>query len=164
MPPLSANDPDSKVSTGIMLSDVIGKAQDIAIFSGLTRDIDSVADRIDDSSKNATILAPSNNVMRSLKRKPWEDPKDYDTFGQNAYGGSDGEDRAHWNLRRFVEAHIIPESPWKEGCKVKSLAGSELWFESKEGKKTIQPSNIEVLSVAEKVGNGEVWIVNGVLV
>jgi hypothetical protein len=137
MPPPGTDNPDSKFSTGIMLSDVLGKAQEIAIFSSLTRDIDSVADRIDDSSKNATILAPSNSVMRGLKRKPWEDPKDYDTFGQNAYSGSEGEDRAHRNLRRFVESHIVPESPWKEGEKVKSLAGAEIWFESKDGKKTV---------------------------
>ncbi|KAF2187751.1 hypothetical protein K469DRAFT_725218 [Zopfia rhizophila CBS 207.26] len=152
-----------EVSTGVILSDVIGKTQDIAIFSGLTRDIDPVADRLDDASKNATVLAPDNGVMRNLKRKPWEDPNDYEVFGKNAYDGGDGQDRAHKNLRRFVEAHIVPESPWQEGQKVKTLAGNEIWYESKEAKKVIQPGNVQVTSIADKVANGEIWIMGGIL-
>jgi len=132
------DNPDSTVSAGgVILSDVLGKAQDIAIFSGLTRDIDSVSDRLDDSNRNTTVLAPANTVVRGLKRKPWEDPKDYESFGETAYGGSEGEERAHRNLRRFVEAHIVPESPWKENSKVRSLSGTELWYELKDGKKTV---------------------------
>lgn len=129
--------PAGEVSTGVIISDVIGKTQTIAIFSGLTRDIDSVAGRLDDASRNATVLAPDNSVMRNLKRKPWEDPKDYEEFGSNAYDGEEGEDRAHRNMRRFVEAHIIPQSPWGEGQRVKSLAGNELWYEVKDGKKKV---------------------------
>ena len=129
---------DESVSTGVIISDVIGKTQSIAIFSGLTRDIDPVSDRLDDGSKNATVLAPDNGVMRGLKRKPWEDPEDYNTFGEAAYHGQDGEDRAHKNLRRFVESHIITESPWDEGKKVNTLAGNEVWWEMKDGKKKVR--------------------------
>jgi hypothetical protein len=67
--------PAGEVSSGVIISDVIGKTQDIAIFSGLTRDISAVAGRLDDGAQNATVLAPSNSVMRTLKRKPWEDPE-----------------------------------------------------------------------------------------
>lgn len=130
---------DETVTTGVIISDVIGKTQAIAIFSGLTRDIDSVSDRLDDASKNATVLAPDNSVMRALKRKPWEGPEDYNTFGADAYQGKSGEDRAHRNLRRFVEKHIVPESPWEEGKKVKTLDGNEIWWETKEGKKRVCP-------------------------
>ncbi|KAF2118594.1 hypothetical protein BDV96DRAFT_597398 [Lophiotrema nucula] len=146
---------DEQVSTGVIISDVIGKTQTIAIFSGLTRDIDSVSNRLDDASQNATVLAPENTVMRNLKRKPWEDPEDYSAFGKGAYEGAAGEDRAHRNLRRFVESHIVPASPWKEGEKVKTLSGSEVWWESNDGKKKIQPSDVEVVSIADKVSNGE---------
>jgi hypothetical protein len=128
---------DETVSTDVMISDVIGKTQNIAIFSGLTRDIDTIAQRLDDASQNATVLAPQNGAMRNLKRKPWEDPEDYNTFGAKAYEGSAGEDRAHKNLRKFVEAHVIPESPWEEGKKVKTLAGNEIWYEIKDGKKKV---------------------------
>lgn len=136
--PFAAMPPtDETVSTGVILSDVIGKSQSIAIFSGLTRDIDSVSDRLDDASKNATVLAPDNSVMRGLRRKPWEDPEDYNSFGANAYQGKDGEDRAHRNLRRFVEKHIVPESPWEEGKRAKTLGGNEVWWERKDGKKMV---------------------------
>ena len=129
--------PAGEVSTGVIISDVIGKTQNIAIFSGLTRDIDEVAGRLDNAAQNATVLAPENSVMRNLKRKPWEDPEDYDSFGASAYDGSAGEDRARRNLERFVQRHIVPESPWEEGKKIKTLAGNEVWWESKDGQKKV---------------------------
>ncbi|KAJ4287930.1 hypothetical protein N0V90_011945 [Kalmusia sp. IMI 367209] len=141
--PLADMPSDESVSTGVIISDVIGKTQAIAIFSGLTRDIDPVSGRLDDASQNATVLAPDNSVMRGLKRKPWEDPEDYEAFGAEAYKGQDGEDRAHKNLRRFVERHVVPVSPWEEGKKVKTLDGNEVWWETKDGKKRIQPVDVE---------------------
>lgn len=173
---------DQTVSTGVIISDVIGKTQSIAIFSGLTRDIDTISERLDNASQNATVLAPENSAMRGLERKPWEDAGDYQAFGKSAYTGTEGSDRANNNLRRFVEAHIIPQSPWKEGEKVKTLSGNEIWYESKDGKKKvcaslghrvsgheslqssqIQPKGVEVVSIADKVGNGEVWVLAGSL-
>jgi len=163
MPPATGDNSSPEVSAGIIISDVIGKTQDIAIFSGLTRDIDSVSERLDDASRNATVLAPDNGAMRNLPRKPWEDPREYAALGDQAYHGEAGEDRAHRNMRRFVEAHIVPESPWKENHKVQTLNGNTIWYESKGGKKIIQPGNVEVLSIADKVGNGEVWILKNVV-
>jgi hypothetical protein len=129
--------PAGEVSSGVIISDVIGKTQDIAIFSGLTRDIAAVAGRLDDSAQNATVLAPSNSVMRTLKRKPWEDPEDYNKFGANAYDGGDGSDRANKNLANFVQRHVVPTSPWKEGEKIQTLAGTEVWWENKDGRKKV---------------------------
>lgn len=128
---------DESVSTGVILSDVVGKTQAIAIFSGLTRQIDPVSGRLNDASSNATVLAPNNGAMKELKRKPWEDPEDYDTFGAEAYQGDDGKDRAHNNMRKFVERHIVPVSPWEEGNRVKTLDGNEIWWETKDGKKKV---------------------------
>lgn len=132
--------PAGEMSSGVIISDVIGKTQDIGIFSGLTRDIDAVAGRLDNAGQNATVLAPENSVMRGLKRKPWEDPEDYDTFGTSAFEGSAGEDRARKNLERFVQRHIVPESPWEQGKKIKTLAGNEVWWESKNGQKKVSRS------------------------
>lgn len=129
--------PSTDVSSGVIISDVIGKTQSIAIFSGLTRDIDAVSGRLEDAAQNATVLAPDNTVMKNLKRKPWEDPEDYNEFGAQAYTGSSGTDRARSNLERFVNRHIIPQSPWEEGKKIKTLAGNEVWWESKNGQKMV---------------------------
>jgi hypothetical protein len=131
---------DESVSTGVLISDVVGKTQAIAIFSSLTRGIDSVSSRLNTASQNATVLAPDNSVMRDLKRKPWEDAEDYNTFGADAYKGQSGEDRAHKNLRTFVEKHIVPESPWEENQKVKTLGGNEVWWERKDGKNIVRSS------------------------
>ena len=153
----------SSAYSSLLISDVIARNQKIGIFSSFTRDIDSVSSRLESSKLNTTILAPDNTAMQKLPRKPWEDPEDYQKLGTEAYAGDDGQNRAQENLRRFVEAHIVPSSPWKEGDKVKTLAGSEVWWESKDGKQYVQPGNIQVSQVADTVANGEVWILDGTL-
>jgi len=145
------------------ISDVIARNEEIAIFTGFTRDVSTISQRFDSNTQNVTVLAPQNDAIKQLPRKPWEDPKDYSTFGASAYEGQSGVDRAQENLKRFVEAHIVGDSPWKEGEKVETLAGSTVWFEKKGDVKYIQPGNIEVLHVADKVSNGEVWVIKGVL-
>ncbi|KAF2088163.1 hypothetical protein K490DRAFT_40504 [Saccharata proteae CBS 121410] len=162
MPPSDAS-PAQDPSSGVILSDVLGRDRSINIFSGFTRDVDTISARLDDGSRNATILAPENGAITSLPRKPWEDARDYETLGTNAYEGADGPDRAQGNLRRFVGAHIVPESPWGENQKMQTLAGSTVWWEHKDGKKLLQPGDIEIVSIADKVANGEVWIIRGVL-
>ncbi|KAK5116317.1 hypothetical protein LTR85_009289 [Meristemomyces frigidus] len=164
LPPSSSGDTPSAPPNGdVILSDVIGNSRQINIFAGFTRDISSVSTRLDTTSLNTTVLAPVNSAISDLPRKPWEDPKDYSELGALAYEGQAGEDRASRNLRRFAEAHIIPTSPWKEGEKVKSMGGTEVWWETKDGKAVVQPGNVEVDRVVSRVANGEVWVLKGVL-
>ena len=137
MPPAKDENGPSAGADGIIISDVINNERIINIFAGFTRDIDNISKRLDDGSQNTTVLAPLNSEILKLPRKPWEDPKDYEELGTNAYGGSDGENRAHQNLRRFVEAHIIPFSPWEEGEKVDSVGGGKVWWENKDGTKMV---------------------------
>ncbi|CAI7590477.1 unnamed protein product [Penicillium glandicola] len=157
-------DVNSKYGGSPIISDVLPKTKGINIFARLTRDFEPIANRLNDASKNITVLAPRNSVIQALPRKPWENPEDYKKFGGvNAYEGQDGQDRAKRNLERFVEAHLIPASPWRVGEEVETLAGEKLKW-TKEGDKIfIQPGNIEVDSVAEKVHNGEVWVLNDVI-
>ncbi|RAL68215.1 hypothetical protein DID88_008919 [Monilinia fructigena] len=130
MPPKSEQSSDFVGGNDtIILSDVLGRDRSINIFAGFTRDV-------------AQII---NSAIMGLPRKPWEDPEDYDKLGGNAYEGEDGEERAHKNLRRFVEAHIVP-----------------IWWENKDGAKLLQPGNIEVSSTAGDVHNGQVWILKDV--
>ena len=117
----------------VILSDVLGRDRAINIFAGFTRDFAPVTQRFEDRSLNTTVLAPLNSAIVGLPRKPWEDPEDYEALGQQAYKGDNGEERAKRNVRRFVEAHVVSASPWKEGEKVKTLAGSEVWWQSKDG-------------------------------
>lgn len=136
-----SNDKEKDGSSGgsgdLSISDVIGKERVISIFAGFTRDIDSISKRLDANDQNTTVLAPLNSALQKLPRKPWEDPEDYNELGANAYEGQSGEDRAQRNLRRFVEAHVVPVSPWKEGEKVNSIGGGKLWWEEKDGKKVV---------------------------
>jgi len=141
----------------------MGRERSINLFAGFVRDIVSASNRLDDSSKNTTVLAPLNSAIEKLPRKPWEDPRDYGALGSNAYEGEDGHDRAHRNLRRFVEAHMVPLSPWPEGKNAKAMGDDQtIWWEEKNGVKMIQPAGIEVLSIASTVHNGQVWIIKDV--
>lgn len=136
MPP-SADNNNPSSSSSVIISDVISRERTINIFASFTRSIDSISSRLDSPNSNTTVLAPLNSALQSLPRKPWEDPQDYEELGANAYGGSEGEGRAQGNLRRFVEAHVVPESPWGEGEKVKTVGGGEVWWESREGGKIV---------------------------
>ena len=165
----------------LIISDVIARERSINVFAGFTRDVDPIANRLDDQSKNSTILAPLNSAIQKMDHKPWEDSQEYAAFGSQAYGMGDGEERAHKNLGRFVEAHVVPTSPWKEGEKVETLAGTKVWWETKDGdrivsvvspkleysgvltRKQIQPGHIKVSTIASKVANGQIWIIEGVL-
>jgi len=147
----------------VILSDVIGTQRSINVFASFTRDIASVSSRLESAGLNTTVLAPTNSALSALPRKPWEDPEDYAKLGAEAYSGKDGEDRAHRNLRRFTEAHVVFASPWKAGEKAERMGGGELWWEIKDGKTLIQPGNVEVDRVASKVANGEVWVLKDVL-
>lgn len=139
--PSGPSDPSAGGPGTVILSDVMGKDRSINVFASLIRDVDSLSRRLDDSSQNSTVLAPLNSAMDKLPRKPWEDPDDYDQLGASAYEGDDGRDRAQKNIRRFVEAHIVPESPWKEGVKVKTLGSdsTEIWWEEKNGNRMVGP-------------------------
>lgn len=132
---LKANEDLSGQAGGPIISDVLPKTKGINIFAQLTRDFDPIATRLNDPSKNITVLAPRNSAIQALPRKPWENPEDYSKFGEvNAYEGQEGQDRAKQNLHRFVEAHLIPASPWKEGEEVETLGGEKLKW-NKEGDK-----------------------------
>lgn len=166
---LPPSDPSSPPSHGpppnsdVILSDVIGTQRQIQIFAGFTRDISTVSSRLETSSLNTTVLAPLNSALTALPRKPWEDPREYAALGAEAYEGQDGEDRAHRNLRRFTEAHVVLGSPWKEGEKAETMSGSKIWWEKKGDKVVVQPGEVEVERVLSRVANGNVWALKGVL-
>lgn len=149
LPPSDKQNSPSNPTGEVIISDVIGKDRMINIFASFTRDIEAISKRLDDNTQNTTVLAPLNSEMQKLPRKPWEDPKDYGALGQSAYEGADGEDRAHRNLRRFVEAHIVPVSPWKEGEKIQTLGGTNIWWESKGGKKKVGNISSCALNLAD---------------
>jgi hypothetical protein len=140
MPPETGAGGDSKHSQGSnnggpVVSDVLPKNRGINIFASLTRDFESIDSRLIDATKNVTVLAPRNSAIQGLPRKPWENPDDYEQFGEvGAYDGQEGQGRAKRNLKRFVEAHIIPTSPWREGDEVETLGGDKLKW-TKDGDK-----------------------------
>ena len=135
--PLPALGSSSEASGDLSIGDVIGNERVINIFAGFTRDVEVISRRLENNNQNTTVLAPLNSELQKLPRKPWEDPKDYETLGESAYEGAGGEGRAQRNLRRFVEAHVIPVSPWDEGKKVESIGGGKVWWETKDDKKIV---------------------------
>lgn len=111
----------------IRISDVLSKTRAVNTYASLTRDFESSHHRLTDPRKNVTVLAPRNSAVHNLPRKPWENPEEYRALGEvEAYQGQEGRERARRNLQRFVEGHIIPVSPWREGEEVETLGGKKL--------------------------------------
>ena len=127
--------PDSADKDNLIVSDILSKTRKVNIFASLTRDIEPVSTRLTDRNEKTIVLAPLNSAILSLPRKPWEDPADYVRFGDvDAYKGQDGESRARHNLRRFVEAHLVPVNSWKEGEEVETIGGGRLSLTKDNGK------------------------------
>ncbi|KAL4872292.1 hypothetical protein BDV12DRAFT_193733 [Aspergillus spectabilis] len=147
-----------------IISDVLPKTRGINVFASLTRQFKSVEGRLNDPAQNVTVLAPRNSAINDLPRKPWENPSDYEAFGEmKAYEGDEGRERARRNLERFVSAHIVVQSPWKEGEQAETLGGDKLTWRKDGEQIYIEPSGIQVDSIAEQVSNGEVWVLDGVI-
>ncbi|KAL4786647.1 hypothetical protein BJX76DRAFT_320948 [Aspergillus varians] len=164
MAPPSEDTSAQRGSGDPIVSDVLPKTRGINIFASLTRQFESVESRLNDPSQNVTVLAPRNSAIQDLPRKPWENPDDYEKFGETkAYEGDEGQDRARRNLERFVSAHVVVQSPWNEGDEAETIGGDKLKWRKDGDKIYIEPSGIEVESIAEQVSNGEVWILNGVI-
>jgi Fasciclin domain len=161
--PEDLNEGNGNSDGELTISDILPKTRQINIFASLTRDIQSIAGRLQSTapSDNTTLLAPLNSAMQKLPRKPWEDAPG-DTNGVRA---ASNEDKAAQNLERFVSEHVVPTSPWKEGeeGKVKTLGGQELWWERDGEKKVVMPHGLVVDEVLGRVGNGEIWAVKGVV-
>jgi len=147
----------------LSISDILPQTRKINIFASLTRDISTVSGRLESTKPqdNTTLLAPLNSAMQALPRKPWEDRPGDDT----GIDAQRNEDKAARNLQRFVEEHVVPTSPWKQGeeGKIRTLGGQELWWQEADGRKVIMPGNLVVEGVVGRVGNGEVWAVEGVV-
>ncbi|WPH02508.1 FAS1 domain-containing [Acrodontium crateriforme] len=161
--PVDPFNADPTPNSNILIADILASQKAISIFAGFTRDISSLTSRLNSDSTNSTLLAPVNSAISALPRKPWEDPQEYSALGSNAYEGQEGSERAEANLRRFVEAHIVGQSPWAEGEKLKTLGGREVWWERRKDAMIVMPGEVEVEKVAKKVGNGEVWVLKEVL-
>lgn len=178
LPPSEQDNPPLDTST-VRLSDILPSIRSVNAFAGFIRDVGAIARRTEDRTSNTTVLAPQNKIIAGLPNKPWEDDNDYNQIGTDAYEGVDGQQRADSNMQRFIERHIVLKSPWAEGEKVRTAAGQTIWWEVKDGKRTvcqasskseitltiwqIQPSGIAVENVADSVSNGEIWVINGVL-
>jgi len=122
------------------------------------RDSECALIRLDDEAQNTTVLAPLNTEVEKLPKKPWEDPQEYGALGKNAYEGEEGIDRARCNLRRFVEEHMVPVSPWREGDTVRPVGGGPaLWWEEKDGKRFVSRAEGKDLDVQPRQATNS-WI------
>ncbi|KAK6541159.1 hypothetical protein TWF694_008530 [Orbilia ellipsospora] len=145
-----------------IVSDALSVQRDVSIFSDIVRGSSGIVQRLEDLSLNTTVLAPLNSAMKALPRKPWEDPDPENNF-QGAFAGLDGEKRAAANLERFVKAHMIPVSPFKENEKVQTLEGYTIWWSTVNGVVKIFPGGIEVKEVKNSVPNGQIWTLTSVI-
>ncbi|KAK9350942.1 hypothetical protein V1505DRAFT_373570 [Lipomyces doorenjongii] len=160
------NDVASK-STGVQLlmTDALGIDREISIFASLVRQIEGLMLRLQDRSKDTLVLAPTNEAMQALKRKPWEDEETIQHSDP-----IDEERRAMENIARFVLSHIVNDYGFDApGEKKKCGAGvSDLWYESAGDHMVVhaekKSGGVKANVVkTESTGNGQVWTVDDVL-
>ncbi|KAM5355141.1 hypothetical protein ACJ41O_001787 [Fusarium nematophilum] len=163
LPAMPSDNPPIVNQPSIALADVLGTQRSLTSFSSFARMHPSTDGRLSDLDRNTTVLAPLNSAVDDLPRKPWEQPGDYAALGADAYEGEEGQDRARLNMRRFVEAHLVPRSPWAENERAKTVGGKEIWWVERDGRRVVMPDEVDVERVAGQVGNGELWILKGVL-
>lgn len=147
------------VQLAVRLSDTLPSNRAVSSFGSFARQNDAVSERLSSGGGGGggtTVLAPLNSAIEALPSKPWEKAGDIEALGAQAYEGEGGKDRADGNLRRFVEAHVVSQSPWPAGAKAKTMAGTEVWWEEKDGRRVIMPDKVEVDKVAIEVGNGQI--------
>ncbi|KAK6342723.1 hypothetical protein TWF718_008113 [Orbilia javanica] len=160
----SQNNPMAGDAGAPIVSDALSVQRDVSIFSDIVRGLTAhqILDRLEDKSQNTTVLAPLNSAMRSLPRKPWEDPDPRNNV-EGAFFGDEGEKKAAANLERFVKAHIVPVSPFMENEKVQTLEGVTVWWTTENGITKLYPGGIEVKEVKSPVPNGQIWTLAGVV-
>ncbi|KAK9385225.1 hypothetical protein V1515DRAFT_574849 [Lipomyces mesembrius] len=160
------NDVASK-GTGVQLlmTDALGIDRGISIFASLVRQVEGLMWRLQDRSKDTLVLAPTNEAMQGLKRKPWEDEE---TTEHN--DPIDEERRAMENIARFVLSHVVNDYGFDApGEKKKCGAGvSDLWYESTGDHMVVhaekKSGGVKANVVkTESTGNGQVWTVDDVL-
>ncbi|KAK9362060.1 hypothetical protein V1504DRAFT_449414 [Lipomyces starkeyi] len=160
------NDVASK-GTGVQLlmTDALGIDREISIFASLVRQVEGLMWRLQDRSEDTLVLAPTNEAMRALKRKPWEDEETTEHSDP-----IDEERRAMENIARFVLSHVVNDYGFDApGEKKKCGAGvSDLWYESAgdhmvvHAEKKSGEVKADVVKT-ESTGNGQVWTVDDVL-
>ncbi|KAF3185028.1 hypothetical protein TWF106_007327 [Orbilia oligospora] len=160
----SQNNPMTGDSGVPIVSDALSVQRDVSIFSEIVRGLTNhqILDRLEDKGQNTTVLAPLNSAMRALPRKPWEDPDPRNNV-EGAFFGHEGEKKAAANLERFVKAHVVPVSPFKENEKVQTLEGTTVWWTTENGITKLYPGGIEVKEVKSPVPNGQIWTLKGVV-
>ncbi|KAJ8102443.1 hypothetical protein POJ06DRAFT_265308 [Lipomyces tetrasporus] len=149
----------------LLMTDALGIDREISIFAGLVRQVEGLMWRLQDRSKDTLVLAPTNVVMQSLKRKPWEDEETTERGDAR-----EEERRAMENIERFVLSHVVNDYGFDgPGERKKCGAGiSDLWYESAGDHKVVHAQKASGGVKADVVktegtGNGQVWTINNVL-
>ncbi|KAK9483805.1 hypothetical protein V1527DRAFT_444792 [Lipomyces starkeyi] len=160
------NDVASKgTAVQLLMTDALGIDREISIFASLVRQVEGLMWRLQDRSEDTLVLAPTNEAMQALKRKPWEDEETTEHSDP-----IDEERRAMENIARFVLSHVVNDYGFDApGQKKKCGAGvSDLWYESAgdhmvvHAEKTSGEVKADVVKT-ESTGNGQVWTVDDVL-
>ncbi|KAK9475930.1 hypothetical protein V1514DRAFT_299581 [Lipomyces japonicus] len=148
----------------LLMTDAMGVDRHISIFSSLARQVEELMYRLQDPNKETFVLAPTNEVMQKLTRKPWEDAIEVEETNQ-----IEEEKRAAANIKKFVLSHVVYSAGFaKAGEKKSSASGvNELWYEENtEGNKIVyaEKSNREAfVKKTQGTGNGQLWTVDNVL-
>ncbi|KAF9011440.1 hypothetical protein BDQ17DRAFT_1223053, partial [Cyathus striatus] len=128
--------------TAPTLADILTITPSTSIFFSYARELPLSA-MFADSSARVTLLVPTNKAVMALPQKPQQSPPEKSGGGEIEISEGEFEARSKENVRRWIGAHIIPESPIE-------LAG-KTYDTLLEGK------SITFTPISKHDGKGEEW-------
>ncbi|SCU98382.1 LAFA_0G17524g1_1 [Lachancea sp. 'fantastica'] len=90
----------------VCLDSKLPSYSDISIFSRYLRDDIVLSSMISDPSSYLVVLAPSNDAIERLSKKPWQFPIDVEALEAQTSDEETIERAVRDNIRSFVENHI----------------------------------------------------------
>ncbi|KAE9390913.1 hypothetical protein BT96DRAFT_959662 [Gymnopus androsaceus JB14] len=120
-----------------------------------------------------TLLVPTNKAVMALARKPHQGPSPANTDSDVTISEEEFERNSKDNVRRWVEAHIIPKSlltfskhatydTLLEGKSISFISDLEGDEASEDWKKVAIEERINILSM-RKASNGVMYLIDGTI-
>ncbi|GAA5969700.1 hypothetical protein JCM11641_008009 [Rhodosporidiobolus odoratus] len=148
------------------LADLLTRSKRTKLFYDYVRDSIAVSTLLIDPLGSATLLAPTDQAILALARKPHEGPATAAAAGQI----EEERSRAEW-LDRWVKMHVIldrvelEDGDWEEREYKPMVGSSALRFvrSGEHGKgRVVLPANVEIVG-EEQALNGKILYLQGTL-
>lgn len=108
-----SNQQDFKVNKGdyemqpVSLDSKLTSLKETLLFFGYARNDMKLAAKLADENQDIIIVAPNNDAIRALPKKPWAFPSDIDALESKGASEREIDDATQQNILKFVRSHVV---------------------------------------------------------